>query len=78
MRRRILIVALALGTVLGYGAFFFRLAHHARGGGYGHHGYGWSGHRRAAFERHVADLCTDAALRARPQNLAPPAAAARP
>jgi len=54
MRRKLLIVLLSLGTVIGYGAAFARM----RCG----HG-GWH-QRRAMFERHVADICTDAALKA--------------
>jgi hypothetical protein len=53
MKRRFLIGLLAFGTVAGFGSGFFRL---------GAHSY----ERRAAFERHVADLCADSALRARP------------
>jgi hypothetical protein len=49
MARRILIVLLGLGAVGGY----WSALHHQR----------WPD-RREAFERHVADLCTDAALRA--------------
>ena len=41
-RRRILIAALAFGTIAGYGAGFASLACHAR---HGHHGWdrGWQG-----------------------------------
>jgi hypothetical protein len=67
MRRRILIVVLALGTVLGFVGFIARL-HHGPGAG------GWPA-RRAAFERHVADICADAALRAK---AGPPVAGATP
>jgi hypothetical protein len=63
MRRRILIVLLGLGTLLGFGAFVHRLRQ-----GPGPHG--WQA-RRVAFERHVAEICSDAALRARAQS--PPA-----
>lgn len=48
MRRKILVVLLALGAVLGFAS----AARHAMP------------HRREAFERHIADVCTDAALRA--------------
>jgi hypothetical protein len=48
MARRFLIVLLALGAVLGFASVF-------------RHRYP---DRREAFERHVADVCTDAALRA--------------
>lgn len=50
MKRKLLIVLLGAGTVLGYGAGFASMRWHAH-------------HRRAAFERHVADTCVDAALR---------------
>ncbi|MEZ4226478.1 MAG: hypothetical protein R3B13_36365 [Polyangiaceae bacterium] len=62
MRRRVKLGLLLAGAIVGYGAGVARLAHHHRAWG----GYGWRGYeRRAAFERHVADVCTDAALRAR-------------
>jgi hypothetical protein len=56
MRRKILITLLALGTVGGYGAGFASLACHASS----------ARHRRADFERHVAQVCVDAARRADP------------
>jgi hypothetical protein len=52
MKRKILIVLLSLGTVGGFGAGFASMGHK-------------SCHRRAAFERHVSQLCVDAALRSR-------------
>ena len=67
MKRKILIGLLALGTFVGYAGFFARLAHPGRGP--------WA-MRRQAFERHVAELCTDAALKTRsgaPTSVAPPA-----
>ncbi len=48
MRRRALIVLLALGTVGGFAS-----------------GFAHAHHRRAGFERHVADVCAQAALRAK-------------
>ena len=60
MRRRLKIVLLSLGVVAGYGAGFVHLVAWHRYG----HGYG----RRAAFERHVADVCVDAALRAKTRS----------
>jgi hypothetical protein len=48
-RRPVLIAFLALGTVLGFGSTVFSHAHMAH---------------RDAFERHVADICADSALRA--------------
>lgn len=56
MKRRLLIALLAFGTVFGFGSGFASMACRA------HHG---RDARRAAFERHVADVCVDAALRAR-------------
>jgi hypothetical protein len=55
MRRRILIVLLSLGVVGGYGSALAHLVHCR-----GHHQA-----RREAFERHVAQVCTQAALDAR-------------
>jgi hypothetical protein len=51
MKRRILVVLLALGALGGYAAGFASLGH-------------CNGHRRAAFERHVAKVCTEAAREA--------------
>jgi hypothetical protein len=48
MKRRILVVLLALGTIGGYASGFASLSRHHEG-------------RRAAFERHVAQICVDAA-----------------
>jgi hypothetical protein len=56
MRRKLLIGLLAFGTVAGFGSGFFSMAH---GGCRNHHAQ-----RRAAFERHVADVCVEAAQRA--------------
>lgn len=53
--RKLLIGLLAFGTVAGYACGLASFAHCARG----HHEA-----RRAAFEAHVADVCTRAALRA--------------
>ena len=47
MRRKALMVALALGTVAGFGSALFNCRHHGMD-------------RREAFENHVADLCTQA------------------
>ena len=49
MRRPLLIGLLAIGTVLGFGSAIFHRAH---------------GARHQAFERHVADICAESALRA--------------
>lgn len=59
MRRKIWIVLLSLGVIVGFGAGFARLHH------YRHHGHWGSGHpgRHAAFERHVAEVCTQAAAK---------------
>ncbi|MCC6872976.1 MAG: hypothetical protein IT378_01605 [Sandaracinaceae bacterium] len=56
MRRKLLIAILALGTLGGFGSGIASLACH---GGRYHQA------RREAFERHVADVCVDAARRAR-------------
>jgi hypothetical protein len=48
MRRRILIALLALGTVGGFASGFCSMGYH-------HH------QRQAAWERHVADVCVEAA-----------------
>lgn len=59
MGRRILMVMLGIGAVAGFASGFAHL------GGYCRYGYGPGGHfdRHSEFERHVADTCTDAALR---------------
>jgi len=69
MKRRFLMFVLALGAVAGFGAGFSRL-HHCREA------------RRAAFERHVAQICVEAARGVRPPappptTPAPPAAPGR-
>jgi hypothetical protein len=51
IKRRILIALFGLGTIGGFGAGFHSLRYHA-----------WQ--RHAAFEKHVAQLCTDAAKHA--------------
>lgn len=67
MKRRLLIGLFTFGTIFGFGSGLFSMArwhHHAE-------------HRRANFERHVADVCTDAAYRARdrgPREAPPPRA----
>lgn len=58
MKRKILIVALGLGVLLGYGGFLARLRHGPAKDG------PWAA-RRVAFERRVAGLCAEAALDAR-------------
>lgn len=58
MKRKLLITLFAFGTVAGFGSGFASLAcHHER-----------AHTRRAAFERHVADLCVQAADRARAET----------
>jgi hypothetical protein len=48
---RLPVVLLTFGAIFGFASAF-------------HHG--WHAHdRQEAFERHIADVCTDAALRAR-------------
>jgi len=66
MARKFLMVLLGIGAVAGFGAGFARLFHHGFGHGHhawGHHGPGGKSGRHAAFERHIADTCADAALR---------------
>jgi hypothetical protein len=58
MKRKLLIGALAFGTLLGYGGCAARVVHQRA-----QHG-AW-GHRRASFEERVARICADAALRVR-------------
>ena len=53
---------LGLGAIAGFGSGFFHMGAHAY-------------ERRAAWERHVADVCTDSALRARSPGTKSPAAA---
>lgn len=48
MRRRLLIALFALGTIGGYGSAIAGMSCRAH-------------HRRAAFERHVAHICAEAA-----------------
>jgi hypothetical protein len=55
MRRRILMVLLAFGTIGGYASGFAHMHACQRG-------------REAAFERHVADVCVNAARGAPPST----------
>jgi hypothetical protein len=55
--RKLLIILLALGAVLGFTAGFARLWHFHHGGGH----YGW--HRGERLEQRVADVCVEAAER---------------
>ena len=55
MGRKVLMVLLGLGAVAGFASGFAHLCY-----GYGHFG---PGARHGDFERHVADTCTEAALR---------------
>ena len=66
MARRLLMVLLAIGAVAGFASGFARLCY----GGWGHP-MGGRFDRHAEFERHVADTCTDAALRVYKQKGAP-------
>ena len=52
MKRRLLIVLLTLGTIGGFGSGIASMRCHGQA-------------RRAAFERHVAKVCVDAARRAK-------------
>jgi hypothetical protein len=58
MRRRIAIVLLALGTVGGYASGFASMRHCRA--------------ERAAWERHVAKVCVDAAKNRAPSAATPP------
>jgi hypothetical protein len=55
MKRKLLIALFSFGTIAGFGSGIASMAcwHHRAEA------------RRAAFERHVADVCVDAAYRAR-------------
>jgi hypothetical protein len=56
--RKVIVVALLIGTIGGFASGFHSMRrHHAE--------------RRAAFERHVAELCVDAAARQRRRAAAP-------
>ncbi|MFZ5895729.1 MAG: hypothetical protein ACOY0T_32025 [Myxococcota bacterium] len=60
MRRKFWAVLLGIGAIAGFAAGF-RSLHHM---GYSPCGCGWGpGARRANFEAHVADVCTEAAER---------------
>ena len=61
MGRKFLMVLLALGAVGGFASGFAHLCH----GGWSHYAERPGGRfdRQSDFERHVADTCTDAALR---------------
>lgn len=59
MRRKLLMVLLGLGAVAGFGSGIARLCY----GGWAHHAAGAREGRHAAFERRVADTCTEAAKR---------------
>ena len=52
---RLPVVLLAFGAIFGFASAF-------------HHGWHEHEYRQEAFERHIADVCTDAALRARPHD----------
>lgn len=62
MKRKLLIALFAFGTVAGFGSGIASMAcwHHR------------AHERRAAFERHVADVCVEAAYRARDAEPPPP------
>lgn len=59
MRRRLLIALLGFGAFAGFASGLASLHCHRF-----HGGYGYGPFHHADFERHVADVCTDAALRA--------------
>ena len=59
MQRKLLMILLGLGAFAGFAAGFARWCY--GGGPLSHHG--WRAERHAAFERRVADTCTESALR---------------
>ena len=70
MGRKFLMVLLGLGAVAGFGAGFARLCY-GGWGHWGHHGQGGRWDRHAAFEKRVADTCTESAKRAFDQKNQP-------
>ncbi len=68
--RGLLIVLLVLGAIAGFASGFGH-RWYGYGYGYGWHPYGYGG--QEAFERHVAELCVDAARRASPPAPSAPA-----
>lgn len=62
MKRKLLLIALALGTVAGYSSALYHHSHQRRA-------------RHAKWQQHVADLCVQAAQR-RADELAPASEAA--
>ena len=62
MKRKLLIALFGFGTVAGFGSGIASMAcwHHR------------AHERRAAFEQHVADVCVEAAYRAREAERPPP------
>lgn len=61
MGRKLLMVLLGLGAIAGFGAGFARLCYGGHAGW--KHGPGGRFDRHDAFERHIADTCTEAAKR---------------
>jgi hypothetical protein len=60
MKRNFIIGLLAVGTIAGFSLGFTQMA-------FRHH------HRRQSFEKHIANVCVDAALRTRkPDDRRPP------
>jgi hypothetical protein len=82
MRRGIGIVLLSLGTVLGFGWGFARLAGYCPHGygcyGPGFHGHGPWGEGRQSFEDRAADACVRAAERVLAEHRATPGVPATP
>ena len=80
--RKFWMVLLGLGAVAGFASGFHSLRHH--GGAFGPgccHSHGPWESRRASFEAHVADLCTQSAertLRERGPSHAPPSPSPAP
>jgi hypothetical protein len=61
-------ILLGLGAIAGFAAGFARLGY-GPGAHWGHHR--WHSERHAAFERRVADTCTESALRVYKGSSAP-------
>jgi len=78
MLRKLWVVVLALGVVLGFGSGF---AHLCGYGPYGHYGHGFYGHGfgdHGRFEDRAADACVRAAERVLAERHAPATVAPAP
>ena len=69
MGRSLIKVVLILGVIFGLASGCAGVHHHRW-----HHGAwsgSWHGHHRAEFEKHVAELCTEAALNTQRKSTQP-------